>query len=161
MNSCNLAVKHSTILPHGCELGGDVFVGTLRYVEMVLGLARDKQLPPRSCTCSVLPLLPLPLRRSLTRGGSGGASLLWVLTFTGLHRPILFSLTCFLLLTTPILSESTEQIGDVSRSSEPGRKSSPKLLPGGQLERWVEVAGVGGVGGGSEVQSQNMESEGG
>lgn len=60
---------------------------------------------------------------SLTRGGSGGASLLWVLTFIGLHWPLLFSFTCFLLLTTPILAESTQQIGDVTRFSV--QKNSP------------------------------------
>lgn len=67
---------------------------------------------------------------SLTKGGSGGGALLWVLTFTGLHRALLFSFTCFLLLTTPILSENTQQTGDVSRPSEPQYRRVPPAPSG-------------------------------
>lgn len=106
------------------EERGAIFVGALSYREQALGLARDKEQPPGSHTCFELSL-PSWEKRSLTRGGSGGGSLLWVLTFTGLHWPLLFSLVCFLLLTTPILSENTQQVGDVSRSSEPLNGRAP------------------------------------
>lgn len=92
-------------------------------------------------------------QQSLTRGGSGGASLPWVLAFSGLHLPFPFSLTCLLLLTTPILSESTQKIGHVSRFSEPlCTRASPNPF-------WLPIRKVGKQGG-SEGQSQNMGSEG-
>lgn len=136
LNSSTLAVKRSTYTPS--------LTGVRAYLSepwIMYRWLETKQFPG-SHTWSVLSLPPSLSswkQQSLTRGGSGGASLLWVPTFTGLHPPLPFSLTCLLLLTTPILSESTQQISDVSRSAEPlyGR-APPKLLPGDQLERLLE-----------------------
>lgn len=77
-------------------------------------------------------------QRELTRGGSGGGSLPWEPPFAGLQQPVPFSFTCFLLPTTPILSESTEQMADVRRLQHLCTKSSPQTLQGGQLDG-VEV----------------------
>lgn len=129
------------------------FVRALNYLEMALALAGDKQQPPGSCICSLLfssPSLSSWEQLSLTRGGSGGGSLLWVLTFTGLHRPLLFSFTCFLLLTTPILSESTPQSGDVSRSSEPQYRRGPPTPSGWPIRK---------VGGRREGEQGRSKSE--
>lgn len=134
---------------------GGRFVKALNSLEVALGWLETSSSPQGAALApcsSSSPSLPSWEQPSLTRGGSGGGSLLWVLTFTGLQRPLPFSFTCFLLLTTPILSESTHSrlvmwVGLQSLSTE----ELPQLLPGGQLER------RGGSGRGSEGQNQNMK----
>lgn len=118
---------------------GGLFVKALNYLGMVSGLAGD--------TCSLLLFLPLPLQ--LGTAVTHQRWQWWRIFALGadLHRaPLTLLLLLHLLFAAhhshPV--ESTQQIGDVNRSSEPQYRKVPSTPSGWPIRKAGGREGSGG-----------------